>query len=236
MVNPLTAALGAFNIVLYAGAYTLLKRRTVWNTYVGAVVGAIPPVMGWTACGGQLIPSSPYPIHFFPPSFLSSLPPADLALISSSTADNPLAPLALFAFLFCWQFPHFNSLSHLIRASYAQAGYRMLSVTSPAKNALESLQYAAVLVPICSILIPASGLTSWAFALTSLPVNAVALRAAWRFWKDGKERSARTVTQYSLLYLPVMLGLMMFHKHGMEWSKWLGLSSGEGQVEPNRQA
>ncbi|XP_077183669.1 protoheme IX farnesyltransferase, mitochondrial [Paroedura picta] len=53
-VNPLTGALGAFNIVLYTCCYTLLKRMSIVNTWVGAVVGAIPPIMGWTAASGGL--------------------------------------------------------------------------------------------------------------------------------------------------------------------------------------
>jgi len=47
--NGMTAVLGLANIVLYAVVYTLLKRVTIWNTVVGAVVGAIPPMMGWAA-------------------------------------------------------------------------------------------------------------------------------------------------------------------------------------------
>ena len=57
-VNPLTAALGAANILLYAGPYTSMKRTSIWNTWVGAVVGAVPPVMGWTAVTGSLDPPS----------------------------------------------------------------------------------------------------------------------------------------------------------------------------------
>ncbi|KAL8163067.1 UNVERIFIED_CONTAM: Protoheme IX farnesyltransferase, mitochondrial [Gekko kuhli] len=53
-VNPLTGALGAVNIVLYTCCYTLLKRISIANTWVGAMVGAIPPVMGWTAATGSL--------------------------------------------------------------------------------------------------------------------------------------------------------------------------------------
>ncbi|NXF08711.1 COX10 protein, partial [Smithornis capensis] len=53
-VNPLTGALGAFNIFLYTCCYTPLKRMSIANTWVGAVVGAIPPVMGWTAATGTL--------------------------------------------------------------------------------------------------------------------------------------------------------------------------------------
>lgn len=50
----LTASLGAGNIALYAGVYTAMKRITPWNTWVGAVVGAIPPLMGWAAAAGRL--------------------------------------------------------------------------------------------------------------------------------------------------------------------------------------
>jgi protoheme IX farnesyltransferase len=53
-VNLLTAALGAATVLLYVGVYTPLKRMTTLNTIVGAVPGAIPPVMGWTAATGAL--------------------------------------------------------------------------------------------------------------------------------------------------------------------------------------
>jgi hypothetical protein len=55
-VNPLTAALGAFNLILYTSVYTPMKRVSIANTWVGSVVGAIPPMMGWTACTGTLDP------------------------------------------------------------------------------------------------------------------------------------------------------------------------------------
>lgn len=221
MVNPTTALLGAGNIALYAGAYTWMKRRSVANTWLGAVVGAVPPLMGWTACGGRLWPSIDYPIHTFLP-----FSEVDLSMI-----DNPLGPVAFFALLFSWQFPHFMSLSHIVRGSYAQAGYRMLSVFNTSKTSAVSLRHAALLLPICSVLVPLSGLTTWAFALTSLPANLICIRAAWNWWRNGGEKRARTVFQHSLWYLPVVMGLMMFHKQGMNWSQWLGLESKEEEEE-----
>ncbi|KIK10320.1 hypothetical protein K443DRAFT_81125 [Laccaria amethystina LaAM-08-1] len=222
MVNPTVAALGAANIALYAGLYTWMKRRSIYNTWVGSVVGALPPLMGWTACGGKLFPSASYPIEYFLPPILSSTPqlPINVALV-----DNPLAPLALSILLFSWQFPHFNSLSYIVRESYAQAGYHMLSVLSPAKNALVSLRHTLLLTATCSVLIPLSGLTTWTFALVSFIPNAICVRAAWRFWRRGGEKEAKVVWHHSLWYLPVMLGLMMLHKQGMDWLKWLGLHS-----------
>lgn len=53
-VNPITAILGAANIVLYTCIYTPMKRTSIANTWAGAVVGAIPPMMGYTAVTGTL--------------------------------------------------------------------------------------------------------------------------------------------------------------------------------------
>ena len=227
LVNPLTAAIGAANILLYAGVYTQLKRRTVWNTWVGAVVGALPPLMGWAACGGHLLPSSSHPIQTFLPPFLSDLPPS----FPFEVVDNPLSALALFSFLFSWQFPHFNALAHITRSSYAQAGYYMLSVIDPQKNAIVSLRHSALLLAICSILTPLSGLTTWTFALTSLPPNLILLRAAFNFAWNPTDTTARVVWRHSLWYLPVLLGLMMLHKQGMEWLRWMGIHVEEKEDE-----
>jgi heme o synthase len=56
--NNETAALGAFNIALYALCYTPLKQMHWLNTWAGAVVGAIPPVMGWCAARGAIEPAA----------------------------------------------------------------------------------------------------------------------------------------------------------------------------------
>lgn len=53
-VNPLTAYLGAINLGLYTLVYTPMKRTSIANTWVGSLVGAIPPMMGWAACTGDL--------------------------------------------------------------------------------------------------------------------------------------------------------------------------------------
>jgi len=53
-VNLLTAGLTALTFVLYAGVYTPLKRWTSLCTAIGAIPGAMPPVLGWTASGQPL--------------------------------------------------------------------------------------------------------------------------------------------------------------------------------------
>jgi protoheme IX farnesyltransferase len=58
MVNALTALLGLFTLASYVWVYTPLKRVSSLNTIVGAIPGAIPPVMGWTAATGRVGPGA----------------------------------------------------------------------------------------------------------------------------------------------------------------------------------
>eukprot|EP01038_Epipyxis_sp_PR26KG_P013143 gene13143-17611_t len=78
--NPVVAILGASNILLYSGIYTYSKRWTELNTWIGSLVGAIPPIMGWAAAGGSLLSPAPFALssllflwqfpHFFALSWL----------------------------------------------------------------------------------------------------------------------------------------------------------------------
>jgi len=53
-VNLVTAALGAATLASYVFIYTPLKRITTLNTVIGAIPGALPPLMGWTASCGEI--------------------------------------------------------------------------------------------------------------------------------------------------------------------------------------
>lgn len=53
-VNLLTGFLSLLTVFLYVLVYTPLKRVTWWNTVVGAIPGALPPMGGWTAATGSL--------------------------------------------------------------------------------------------------------------------------------------------------------------------------------------
>jgi protoheme IX farnesyltransferase len=54
--QPLAAAVAAVALVTYVFLYTPLKHKTTLNTLVGAIPGALPPVIGWTAMRGALGP------------------------------------------------------------------------------------------------------------------------------------------------------------------------------------
>lgn len=53
-VNPLTAVVALFTLLSYVFVYTPLKQTTSLCTAVGAIPGAMPPVLGWAAASGRL--------------------------------------------------------------------------------------------------------------------------------------------------------------------------------------
>ncbi len=56
LINPLTAFISVATILLYILIYTPSKRITTWNTIIGSIPGALPPVGGWVAATGSLAP------------------------------------------------------------------------------------------------------------------------------------------------------------------------------------
>ena len=191
--NDLTANLGAFNIALYALCYTPLKRVHWSNTWVGAVVGAVPPLMGWAAASGSRIFD-------------------DHQIFAAS-----VLPLALYF----WQMPHFMALAHMARDDYVRGGYRMM--THPAYQRVESfgapgrraaavaLRNALALVPV-GVFAVACGVADPPFAyeaaLVALPV---ALSAA-QFYRAPRMEHARRLFYGSLLYLPAFQLLAVAHR------------------------
>ncbi len=54
LANPLTALLGLLALVLYVAVYTPMKARSALAAVPGAIAGALPPLMGWTAATGRI--------------------------------------------------------------------------------------------------------------------------------------------------------------------------------------
>src|SRR5207245_1295023 len=105
-VNLRTAIFGLLTWAMYVAVYTPMKARSSANTAVGAISGALPVLMGWSAAGASF-------------SLTGGLVPGGVRVA------------ALFLIVYLWQFPHFMAIAWLYRHDYAAAGLRMLTVVDP---------------------------------------------------------------------------------------------------------
>lgn len=102
--NPTVALLGVSNIALYAGPYTLSKPHSEWNTWVGAAVGAVPPLMGYCAAGGDIFDTTA--------GLLASTLFLCVYLFFWCVAKLLTRPMQSRTLLVNrWQFPHFYALA-----------------------------------------------------------------------------------------------------------------------------
>lgn len=200
--NPTVAGLSALNIFLYAAVYTPMKRLSPWNTWAGAIVGGIPPLMGWAAAAGQIATSEHHSWQ-------------DLLLSEDSIGGWLLAAL-----LFAWQFPHFNSLSHGIKDDYRNAGHKMLCWMNPARNGRVALRYSILLFPVCAGLWW-TGIVDSGFLAISTACNVWVTREAIKFWrKGGASGSARGLFWASVWHLPLVLVGALICKKGIWEGVW----------------
>jgi protoheme IX farnesyltransferase len=178
-VNLLTSVIGAVTLVSYIAVYTPLKRVTPINTVVGAVPGALPPLMGWTAAGGEITEKG----------------------------------LALVAILYFWQLPHFFAIAWIYREEYAKAGFVMLSLDdeSGERTSQQAVAYAVSLLPF-SILPYAFGMAGAVYFAGAIILGGLYLAFAISFYRKLSIASARRLFIYSIVYLPLLLGLIFLDR------------------------
>lgn len=178
-VNLLTAVLGATTLLSYVLVYTPLKRVTTLNTAIGAIPGALPPLMGWAAARDNVSREG----------------------------------WALFAILFFWQLPHFLAIAWLYREEYAKAGFVMLPGRDPEglRTGRQAVSHTLGLIPVsvCPALFGVAGVI---YFFGALLLGLAFLWCAIQFSRELTRARARQLFFASILYLPLLLGLMALDK------------------------
>jgi protoheme IX farnesyltransferase len=188
-VNWVTSCLGLITWTLYVWVYTPLKTRSTANTLVGAIAGAGPVLMGWTAV------QPVFPTH-----------------------ETGLLAATLFCVVFLWQFPHFMAIAWLYRHQYAAAGAKMFTVVEPTGRiaGVQAVVGAALLVPVSlfpAVMMKAGPL----YFLLALTLSGTQLIVALRFLSHRNDTSARRLLRMSLIYLPALFGLLMVSPFVFPW-------------------
>jgi protoheme IX farnesyltransferase len=177
LVNAITATLGAVTLLSYIAVYTPLKRHSTLNTVVGAIPGAIPPLMGFTAVN-----------------------------------DAITAPaLAVFGILFYWQMPHFLAIAVLYRKDYALGGFKMLPCVDEKVTGRQMVLYAMGLIPV-SLMPTMLHVTGPAYFTIAMLMGLAFLSFAVSAATTLSRRDCRKLFFASIIYLPLLLGAMMYDK------------------------
>jgi len=176
LVNLLAASLAAVTIISYVWLYTPLKRVSTLNTLVGAIPGALPPLIGWAAAKDGI----------------------------------QFGGIVLFMILWFWQMPHFIAIAWMYREDYARAGFKMLSVGDARGtiSARQSVIYSVCLLAV-SLLPSFIGLANEWYFFGALALGLGFWGLAMRFLWLRTRAAARLLFFASILYLPLLLGLLL---------------------------
>ncbi|KAF7154649.1 hypothetical protein RHSIM_Rhsim01G0145300 [Rhododendron simsii] len=213
--NMMAAGLAASNLFLYAFVYTPLKQIHPVNTWVGAVVGAIPPLLGDTMRKWlSLLRDRMRVIEENAVNRLLSISSKILKLLwVAASGQVSLNGMVLPAALYFWQIPHFMALAYLCRSDYAAGGFRMFSLAdaSGERTALVALRNCLYLIPL-GYLAYDWGITSGWFCLESTLLALAITGTALSFYLNRTTKNARIMFHASLLYLPVFMSGLLLHR------------------------
>jgi protoheme IX farnesyltransferase len=181
-VNILAALLGLFTLASYVFVYTPLKRLSPLCTAIGAIPGAMPPLIGYAAASGRL-------------NFEAGI---------------------LYAILFLWQFPHFYAIAWMYREDYARAGIRMLPVVEPDMDstARRILWFSLALVPM-SLAPKFFAMSGNVYLFGALAMGTIVAYAGYLAASRRTVLHARRVLLASVVYLPLLYGLLVLDSPGL---------------------
>jgi heme o synthase len=116
---------------------------------------------------------------------------------------------ALFAIIFFWQLPHFLAIAWLYRDEYAKAGFVMLPSRDPdgSRTGRQAVSHTLGLIPV-SICPALFGVSGTVYFFGALVMGMVFLWCAIRFSRELTRTRARQLFFASILYLPLLFGLM----------------------------
>ncbi len=170
----LPALITALSALLYNAVYTPLKLRSPVATPVGAIPGALPVLIGWTA--------------------------------HSPGVDA--RALTLFGILFLWQLIHVLALGWNLRDDYERAGFQLIPPGSAGIISGLMVGYAVALLALSTV--PALlGMAGLVYLFGALLLGAAMLAAAVAFLRNPTRQRCNRVFLGSLVYHPLLLGLMV---------------------------
>jgi protoheme IX farnesyltransferase len=183
--------------------------------YLALFVNLLTAAFGVTIIVGYLFCYTPLKTRSSLSTVVGAFPGAMPPLMgwTAATGHAGVEAWALFAILFAWQFPHFLAIAWMYREDYARAGILMLPVVEPAGRltAQQIVIWTLLLVPV-SLFPAALGTTGAVYFYGAFVLGLLFLATSVHAALSNTRRGARRLLLASVLYLPVLFGLMVFNK------------------------
>jgi protoheme IX farnesyltransferase len=147
-------------------------------------------------------------------TLIGAFPGAAPPLLGWAAVRGELGPEAwvLFSIVFLWQFPHFHSIACLYREDYARADVRLWPVVEESgKTTGRQIVAATTALALVSALPAVMKLAGTLYLAGAVVLGAAFVFFGVRCAADGAPRKAQQLLLASVVYLPVLLGLMVFN-------------------------
>jgi protoheme IX farnesyltransferase len=194
-----------FGIMLTVGA----------ELYLALSVNVLTAVMGLTVITGYLFLYTPLKTRTSLSTAVGAFPGAMPPLMGWTAArgEVDVAAWVLFAILFLWQFPHFLAIAWMYREDYGRAGIRMLPVVEPDGRVTgqQIILYSLMLLPV-SLLPTFLGISGRFYFFAALMLGLLFLASSIRAALSKSNQHARQLLLASVLYLPLLFGVMVLNR------------------------
>lgn len=148
-------------------------------------------------------------------TMLGAFPGAMPTLIGWAGASNGISAQAwfLFAILFLWQFPHFLAIALMYREDYARAGYRMLPSFDRDSRFTRAEMFGFSVVLVITTVLSGGRNMGMIYPAAMVLTGAFMLYYVGKLLRSASTIMASRVVHASVIYLPLVLGIMAFGKH-----------------------
>jgi len=213
-MRPLpTGKMSARNAMLFGIALSIAGFLELW-----LAVNLLSAIIGAFTLTSYLFVYTPMKQRTWWSTTVGAFPGAMPPMIGFAAAAGKITAESwvLFAILFLWQFPHFYAIAWMYKDDYARAGIRMLPVVEPdgRSTARQIVLYGLALIPV-SLAPSLLGMTGRLYLAGALLLGLWFLYSGVRVAIDRTALRARAVLIVSVLYLPLIYGLMLIDRPGL---------------------
>jgi len=185
------------------------------EVYLALFVNVLTALLGLTVITGYLFVYTPLKTRTSLSTALGAFPGAMPPLMGWTAARGEIdtAAWVLFAIVFLWQFPHFLSIAWMYREDYGRAGIRMLPVVEPDGRVTgqQIIAYSLMLVPV-SLLPALLGISGKVYLAAAALLSLLFLASSVRAALSKSNKDARQLLLASVLYLPLLFGVMVLNR------------------------